>query len=81
MSGDSPMMVEYQILDKLIAIEKKLDNGDIKNWLDINRAVEYSSLSETVIGRLIKQGRLKVSTATGKRLFKKVWLDTFLEGK
>ena len=75
------MMVEYQILERLTIIEQSLENDKQQKWMDIAEAVEYSSISKSVISRLIKQGRLKVSTATGKRLFKKEWLDTFLEGR
>ena len=75
------MMVENQILQKLDAIEKKIDRYNQKNWLDMNGVVKYTSLSKSKINRLVSQGRLRVSKSTGKNLFKKEWIDTFLEGK
>ena len=74
------MMVEYQILERLKRIEK-LINSSPELWMDINGVVKYTSISKSVITKLVAQGKLKVSKSTGKRLFKKEWIDTLLEGK
>ena len=47
-------------------------------WLSLNDVCEYTGLSPSTIHRATQKGTLKVSKATGKNLFKKAWVDTFL---
>lgn len=73
---------ETQILIKLHKIEQKLDRILISSkWLDIKKAVLFSSLSESTLKRAIRQGTLKASRTTGKILIKDEWLNNYLEGK
>jgi len=51
-----------------------------KPWMDIKRTAHYSSTSISTIRRAVASGRLKVSKATGKLLFKKEWVDGWLDG-
>ncbi|MFC1536065.1 hypothetical protein ACFL4H_01705 [Candidatus Neomarinimicrobiota bacterium] len=75
------MLIEYQILDRLKRIEKYIDKCDQQGWMDINQAVKYSGISIRSLSRAISAGRLKVSRATGKRMFKTEWIDCFMVGK
>ena len=47
-------------------------------WLSLNDVCQYTSLSPSTIHRATQKGTLKVSKATGKNLFKKAWVDSFL---
>jgi len=51
------------------------------HWLTLKDVCEYTQLSQSTLHRSIKKNRLKVSKATGKLLFKKEWIDDFLENK
>tara|TARA_A100001201_G_scaffold107280_1_gene91776 strand:- start:107 stop:352 length:246 start_codon:yes stop_codon:yes gene_type:complete len=55
----------------------KLNNTD--NWITLKDACKYTNLSQSTLFRAIKENKLKVSKVTGKLLFKKLWLDNFLE--
>ena len=50
-------------------------------WLNIHDACAYSGLGKSTIYRNIDRGLLKVSKVTGKLLFKKSWIDEWLEAK
>ena len=54
-----------------------LDN----RWLTIKEICTYTGLSASTIHRAIQKGELKVSKRTGKNLFKKDWIDGFLNGQ
>ena len=49
-------------------------------WLTIKDVSQYTNLSASTIHRAIQKGELKVSKKTGKNLFKKEWIDGFLNG-
>ena len=53
----------------------------IRKWIDFKTAVGYTGCSSSTLDRAIRKGTLKVSKANGKRMFKTVWLDYFMEGK
>lgn len=53
----------------------------IRKWIDFKSAVLWSGCSSSTLDRAIRKGALKVSKANGKRMFKTVWLDCFMEGK
>lgn len=55
----------------------KLNNTD--DWMTLKDACKYTNLSQSTLFRVIKENKLKVSKVTGKLLFKKLWLDNFLE--
>lgn len=52
-----------------------------RKWVDIKYAVKYTGCSLSTLDRFIRKGTLKVSKANGKRMFRTVWLDCFMEGK
>ena len=47
-------------------------------WLTLKDVCAYTGLSPSTIYRSTQRGELKVSKKTGKNLFKKAWVDTFL---
>ena len=47
-------------------------------WITLKEAIEYSSLSDSTLRRLVKKGQIKSSKVTGKYLFKISWIDNFL---
>ena len=49
-------------------------------WMNTADVCTYSGLSPSSIYRAIIKGRLRVSKVTGKNLFKKEWIDNYLEG-
>ena len=46
-------------------------------WITLKEAIEYSSLSDSTLRRLVKKGQIKSSKVTGKYLFKISWIDNF----
>ena len=51
-----------------------------KSWMDIKKVARYSSTSISTIRRNVASGLLKTSKVTGKLLFKKEWVDGWLNG-
>ena len=72
-------MTEYRTIELLKEI-KSLIIGQPKknNWIDINEASEYTSVSASTLRRNIKEGKLKASKRLGKILFKKSDLESWL---
>ena len=50
----------------------------IDQWLTLKDVCDYTGLKPSTIHRATQRGELKVSKKTGKNLFKKAWIDTFL---
>jgi len=50
-------------------------------WFTLKDVCQYTSLSPSTIHRATQKGTLKVSKTTGKNLFKKAWVDSFLGGE
>jgi len=65
-------------LDELI-IREEIQRLE-KSWMDIKKVVRYTSLSTSTINRAVASGQLKTSKVTGKLLFKKDWVDGWLNG-
>ena len=65
-------------LDELIILDeiRRLE----KSWMVIKKVARYTSLSISRINRAVANGRLKTSKVTGKLLFKKEWVDGWLNG-
>jgi len=59
--------------------EREAKFGDC--WLSTKETASYSDASSKTLSRYINSGKLKVSQATGKNLFKKSWVDRWLENK
>ena len=53
----------------------------IDQWLALKDVCDYTGLSPSTIHRATQRGELKVSKKTGKNLFRKEWVDTFLGGE
>jgi len=70
----------YSLAEQLDRIEKKLDGKYSNNFLDMKQVVQFSSNSASSIRRAVASGQLKVSKVTGKLLFKKEWVDRWLNG-
>jgi len=70
----------YNIKEQLDRIEQKLDGNIKKDWLTTLNVVSETGLSLSTINRAIKSGQLKVSRNTGKNMFRKEWVDKWLNG-
>ena len=55
-----------------------MKNNISDHWLTLRDVCEYTRLSPSTIHRATQRGELKVSKRTGKNLFRKAWVDTFL---
>ena len=59
--------------------EREAKFGDC--WLSTKETASYSDASSKTLSRYINSGKLKVSKASGKNLYKKSWVDRWLENK
>ena len=66
------------ITTKINKIYEYISNGQNEQWMSLNEVCEYSRLSPSTIRRALQVGKLKASKTTGKYLFKRSWVDTFL---
>ena len=73
-------MTEIRIIEILSEIKDKLNNKLTHSWVNIKQVCNYTGLSESTIRRAIRKGVLKVSTSTGKLLFKVSDVDRWLNG-
>ena len=72
--------MNYQIFNKLKSIEDLIEKENRKNWMTLKEVCQFTKLSPSTIHRYILKGSLRVSKQTGKLLFKRAWIDKFLEG-
>ena len=72
--------MKFEILAMLEELNDSIKNNISNRWLNINDVCKYARLSKSTINRAIIKGELKVSKKTGKNLFKKEWVDRFLNG-
>ncbi len=70
-------LTEKDKLDELLALVKGKQSD---YWMDINETVRYTKLSKSSLRRATQKGVLRVSKRTGKNLFKKSWVDRWLNG-
>jgi hypothetical protein len=66
------LIIQDEMRDEMLRLEKP--------WMDIKKTARYSSTSISTIRRNVASGQLKVSKVTGKLLFKKEWVDRWLNG-
>jgi excisionase family DNA binding protein len=55
-----------------------------KIWMNLNEASAYLSLSQSFIRRLVSEGKIEYtrsSSQSSKLLFKREWLDGYLEAR
>ena len=71
-------MMGKDLTTKINKIYEHISNGNNEQWLSLNEVCDYSRLSPSTIRRAIQVGKLKASKTTGKYLFKRSWVDTFL---
>ena len=74
-------MMEKDLIIKINKIYEHISNGNNEKWMSLNEVCEYSRLSPSTIRRALQVGKLKASKTTGKYLFKRSWVDTFLGGE
>ena len=70
----------YNIKEQLDRIEQKLDGNIKKDWLTTVNVVSETGLSLSTVNRALKSGQLKVSRNTGKNMFRRTWVDKWLNG-
>ena len=73
-------MTEIRTIEILSEIKEKLNDKLTHSWVNIKQVCNYTGLSESTIRRAIRKGVLKVSTSTGKLLFKVSDVDRWLNG-
>lgn len=57
-----------------------INDSILKGWMSMKDAIIYTGLSVSSLNRATNKGNLRVSKVTGKNLFKKEWIDNYLEG-
>ena len=72
-------MTFFAINEKLDTILGKIEGRD--RWLTTREAVDYCGLSEKTLKRARNAGVLKASAATGKILYLKSDIDTWLKSR
>ena len=72
--------MEYEIIELLNDIKSIILGKEAKKWMNISEVSNFTSLSLPTIRRAAARGSLKVSRVTGKLLFKKEWVDAWLNG-
>jgi excisionase family DNA binding protein len=65
--------------EKLDKILEHISITQSQKWMNLNDVCIYTRLGKSTIHRAIQKGELRVSKATGKLLFRKAWIDKFLE--
>jgi excisionase family DNA binding protein len=70
----------HNLVERLDRIEKKIDNRVLKNWLSITDVSQATGYSKSTINRSIKIGALKSVKNSGKRMFRKEWVDKWISG-
>jgi excisionase family DNA binding protein len=72
--------MDYALEEKLSRLEEKLDDKVGGGWMSTADAVKYVGVHRKTIHRAIRRGDLRVSQKLGKNLFKREWLDRWLNG-
>jgi len=73
-------IIIHNLQEQLDRIEKKIDNRVLKNWLSISDVIYTTGYSKSTINRAIKRGELKSVKNSGKRMFRKEWVDKWISG-
>ena len=69
------------IKEQLDRIDEKIDKKIPDRWLTTREVCKYTGLSNQTVFRAIQKGSLKVSQGTGKNLFRRSWVDRWVEGR
>ena len=70
--------MDLKIIEILNEIKSLIENKSANRWIDIKEAADFTSVSASTIRRAVHKGVLKVSTSTGKLLFKVSDVDRWL---
>ncbi len=70
--------MDYALQEKLSSLESKLDDRLGGAWLSTADASKYCGVHRKTLHRAIRRGDLKVSQKLGKNLFRREWLDRWL---
>jgi len=70
----------HTIIDRLDRIENKLNNKATDQYIDINQASVFTSLSVSTLRRYVARGELKCCRKLGKLLFKESDIQRWLGG-
>lgn len=73
-------MTDHTVIEELNDIKRIIEGKTGNQWLNIDEACKYSSLSRSTLLRYIKRGELKASHRTGRLLFKLNDIDRWLNG-
>ena len=74
-------MDSYRLIELLQEIKSLITNKPKPDkWLDIAAASDYCSVSRSTLRRHILSGSLSASKQTGKTLFKRSFLEDWLNG-
>ena len=68
------------ITNQLRSIQQTLNSKSEDVWMTLKDVCTYTKLSSSTLHRAIQRGELKVSKKTGKHLFKKSYVDKWLNG-
>jgi excisionase family DNA binding protein len=72
--------MDYALQERLLSLESKLDDRLGGAWLSTADASKYCGVHRKTLHRAIRRGDLKVSQKLGKNLFRREWLDRWLNG-
>ena len=72
--------MDYALQEKLVRLEDKLDDKLGGVWMSTADASRYVGCHPKTLHRAIRRGDLRVSQKLGKNLFKRAWLDRWLNG-
>tara|TARA_B100001964_G_C13652116_1_gene345202 strand:- start:248 stop:475 length:228 start_codon:yes stop_codon:yes gene_type:complete len=70
-----------EISEQIERLGKKIDDKLSDRWLTTKEVCQYTGLSVKTVFRAIQLGSLKVSKGTGKNLFRRSWVDKWVEGR
>jgi excisionase family DNA binding protein len=70
--------MDYALQERLLSLESKLDDRLGGAWLSTADASKYCGVHRKTLHRAIRRGDLKVSQKLGKNLFRREWLDRWL---
>ena len=73
-------IIIHNLQEQLDRIESKIDARVLKNWLSITDVIQATGYSKSTINRAIKMGELKSVKNSGKRMFRKEWVDKWISG-
>ena len=73
-------IIIHNLQEQLDRIESKIDARVLKNWLSITDVIQSTGYSKSTINRAIKMGELKSVKNSGKRMFRKEWVDKWISG-